>query len=60
MQRFADNARWRAEMGVRNRAWAENTLSWSAVTDRYHEIYEDVAKHPARGDGSRPAATGSP
>jgi glycosyltransferase involved in cell wall biosynthesis len=47
--RLADDSTLRAELGRRNRAEAEATLSWERATSRYLTIYQGVQRHaPAR------------
>ncbi|CAN5143018.1 hypothetical protein BH23GEM4_BH23GEM4_01440 [soil metagenome] len=51
VRRLAGDAEMRLRMGARNRARAETTLSWDAMTDRYLGLYHELAGTPA----SRPS-----
>lgn len=47
MRELADTPERRMEMSIRNRRRAETSLSWDHVTDRYLEVYRDVARKGA-------------
>lgn len=53
---LGENGLLRAEMSQRNRARAEETLSWDTITDRYLETYAELMATAPRVSSHKPAA----